>query len=138
MPGARTAADLVDLLADCYTRRRWDDILGLLHPQARLVTSVGGAEPLDRDDTVERIRRAMDDVNYRPPDRGALRIRAIDDHAAVATGYLRVPGSTGGHKLVARTWLYTVLDGLVYRAVPLPDEHAAHARYAADGIGLGM
>ena len=138
MSGTRTAADLVGLLADGYTRRRWDDVLGLLHPEARLITSVGGTDPLDRDATVERVRRAMGDVNYRPPDRGDLRIVGIDDRAAIATGYVRVPASHGGHKVVARAWLYTTLDGLVYRGLPLPDERAARTRYADEGVALGL
>lgn len=136
MAVARSAAELVDRIAECYTSRRWDDLHALFHPEARLVTSVGG--PLNGPETVEQLRRAMDDVNYRPPAPGDLRIAPIDDRAALATGYVRVPAGSGGHKVVSRTWLYTTLDDLVYRALALPDERAARSRYADDGVALGL
>ncbi|MGE0029409.1 MAG: nuclear transport factor 2 family protein [Thermoleophilia bacterium] len=135
MAVARSAAELVDRIAECYTSRRWDDLRALFHPDARLVTSVGG--PYDGPGTVEQLRRAMDDVNYRPPAPGELRIAGIDDAAALATGYVRVPAS-GGHKVVSRTWLYTIRDDLVYRALALPDERTARSRYAAEGVALGL
>ncbi len=138
MPATRSAEELVNRIADCYTRRRWEELRGLFHPEARLMTSVGHGEPLSAPETLEQIRRAIDDVNYRPPGRDDLRITRIDDHAAVATGYVRVPADTGGHMLVTRAWLYTVVDDLVYRALPLPDERTARSRYADQGVALGL
>ena len=138
MAVTRSAAELVDLVADRYTRRQWNEVLGLFHPEARLITSVGDPEPLSGPETVERVRRAMADVNYRPPDRDDLRITEIDECAAVATGFVRVPAGTGGHKVVTRAWLYTAVDELVYRALPLPDERAARRRYADEGVALGL
>ncbi len=135
MATSRSAAELVDRIVDCYTHRRWKELRALFHPEAKLVTSVGG--PLDGPGTVEQLRRAMDDVNYRPPAPGDLRIAGIDDRAALATGYVRVPAS-GGHKVVSRTWLYTIRDDLVYRALPLPDEQTARSRYADEGVALGL
>ena len=76
--------------------------------------------------------------NYRPPGPGDLRIAAIDDRAALATGYVRVPAGSGGHKVVSRTWLSTTLDDLVFRALALPDERTARSRYADDGVALGL
>lgn len=132
-----SAVDLLGEFTRLYHERRLNRIRDLYHPQGRFVTMAGGPEPLGPEETFAAVERAMRDFVYRAwVESDPV---AIDSCAAYLVGAIRHRTPDGsGHVAAGRVWLYTVKDGLLYRAVPLADVAAAQELYAREGIELGF
>ena len=136
MTTPRTAADIVRLLTRLFRLKDFDAVHAAYHPEGRFVTLAGGPEPLGRDATVDAFRRADRDIVYRA--QADPEPVEIDDVAAMARGAIRYRTPGGGHAMAPRVWVFTQIDGLLYRTVPVPGEEEGRALYRADGIGLGI
>lgn len=136
VPTPRTAADIVVLLQRLFRVKDFEAVRHAYHPEGRFVTLAGGPEPLGRDDTVEAFRRADRDIVYHAhADPDPIE---IDEVAAMAQGAIRYRTPEGGHALVNRVWVFTQVDGLLYRTVPVTEEESGRMLYRAEGIGLGL
>lgn len=132
----RTAADIVLHLHRLFRVKDFDAVRAAYHPEGRFVTVAGGPEPLGPAATVDAFERADRDLIYRAS--AEPQPIEIDPVAAMAAGSIRYRTPGGGHAQAGRVWVFTALDGLLYRTVPVSDEDEGRALYAAEGIGLGL
>jgi len=64
--------------------------------------------------------------------------RELDEYAVLLKGSVRYPAEDGGFNHVQRSWLYVVVDGLLFRSQMFPTSDEAKAAYAAHGRNLGV
>ena len=129
------AEAVVAELSRIFPRRDWRAIRALYHPDALIVTVMGGATPLTADELVGQLELASEDIVYSvngsPP-------APLDDHAVIVTGRMRRRLPQGGFEDAGHLWLLTTVDGLIYRQGVYRDQQAAVDAYQQLGIGLGL
>lgn len=129
------AEAVVAELSRVFDSRDWPRVRALYHPDALILTVMGGATPLAPDELVDRLRMVSEDflysVNGSPP-------VPLDEHAVIVTGRMRRRLEQGGFEDAGHLWLLTTVDGLIYRQGVYHDQEAAVAAYRQLGIGLGL
>ena len=129
------AEDVVAELSRIFPLGDWRAIRALYHPDARILTVMGGATPLTADELVERLELASQDfvysVNGSPP-------VPLDQHAVIVTGRMRRRLPQGGFEDAGHLWVLTVVDGLIYRQGVYHDQQSAIDAYHQLGISLGL
>jgi hypothetical protein len=133
--GSSSAIELVEQALAAHLRRDSQAVIALYHPGARLITVSSRGNALGVVETMAALSDANDTIVYgfRPGE-----ARAIDEHAAYNTGRVVRRGADGGVTDSDRVWLYTALDGLIYRVAVYPTARAAEQAYADHGITLGI
>jgi hypothetical protein len=129
------AAEVITKLGRVFERGDWPAMRALYHPQALLATVTGGGGALTAEQVIDQLERAADDLIFSV--RGSEPV-ALDEYAAIVTGFMRrrLPG--GGWEDAHHAWLLTVRDGLIYRQGVYPNARTAAADYERLGIDLGM
>jgi ketosteroid isomerase-like protein len=129
------ATDVITELARVFERGDWPAMGRLYHPQALLATVTGGGAALTAEEVIRQLELASDDFVFSV--RGS-QPAALDEHAAIVTGFMRRRMPTGGWGEARHVWLLTVRDDLIYRQGVYPDARSAAAAYERLGIELGM
>ena len=118
-----------------YEARDFDRLYALYHPHARQVTVASGGEVLNAEETAAAAAGAARESAY---ELVAGDPEAIDDRAGFFQGRVRYRRPTGGTIETELVWLYTELDGLLYRGVVYHDLASALDAYAEHGVSLGI
>jgi hypothetical protein len=134
-PERRTALEVVTELSRLLARRRYREIRGLYHPEARLMTMAAGPDPLPADEAYAALMAALRMASYRPPE--SVEAEAIVEVAALGAGNIRYPVDHG-HAVARRVWVFTVKDGLLFRSAALHSREEARALYRHRGRTLGF
>jgi hypothetical protein len=129
------AADVITELARVFERGDWAAMGRLYHPRALLATVTGGGVALSAEEVISQLELASGDFVFSV--RGS-RPAALDEHAAIVTGFMRRRMPTGGWEEARHVWLLTVRDDLIYRQAVYSDARSAAAAYERFGIDLGM
>jgi hypothetical protein len=130
--------DVLEVVRACqqaFARRHWSALHDLYHPDALIATVASGGRALPRAEAVAALVEASRDTVYAARESGVLR---LDAQAAILLGSARERLPAGGFQDSTRRWLWTVVDGRVFRSALVPDERAGRQLYAEHGITLGI
>ena len=133
--GPRSAVEVVTELSRLLAGGRYDEIRGMYHPDARLITMAAGPDPLPADEAYSALMAALRMASYRPPE--SVEVEAIDQVAALGAANIRYPVDHG-HAVARRVWLFTVKDGLLFRSATAYSHDEARALYLHRGRTLGF
>ena len=129
------AEAVVSELSRIFPLRDWGAIRALYHPDALILTVMGGDTPLTADELVRQLELAAGDAVYSA--NGSPPV-PLDQHAVIVTGRIRRRLPHGGFEDAGHLWLLTTVDGLIYRQGVYHDQQAAIDAYQELGIGLGL
>ena len=127
--------DVVRACLDAHRAEDWPKLRRLFHPQAKIGVFAGGGSPDDPEKAISAMQAAHAQALYHADVQNA---RELDEYAVVLTGSVRYPTSDGGFDHVQRSWLYVVVDGLLYRSQVFETSDEAIAAYGAHGRNLGV